>query len=55
MLYLMFIVVGIIFLETVALLKEVDGTMFGASMVALGALAGWIVKHYTIKLKKKKG
>jgi len=37
---------GVIILETIALLKGVDGVMFGAAMGALGIILGWICKTY---------
>ena len=43
------IIVGI--LEAIALLKGVDGTMFGAAMVALGGIIGWVCKSYHTRKK----
>ena len=39
-------IAGVIFLETIALLKGLDGLMFGSSMTALGVIIGWICKTY---------
>lgn len=36
-------------LETIALLKGVDGTMFGAAMVALGGIIGWVCRAFHSK------
>ncbi len=37
-------IAGIVILETVALLKGVNGTMFGLSMVGIGGAAGYSLK-----------
>jgi len=37
-------IVAILFLEALALLKGIDGTMFGAAMAAIGAIVGWVFK-----------
>ena len=37
---------GVIVLESIALFRGVDGTMFGAAMVCLGAILGWVYKGY---------
>jgi hypothetical protein len=44
------IIVGI--LELCALLKGIDGTMFGASMAAIGVITGWVFKTYNSRTKK---
>jgi hypothetical protein len=38
-------------LETLALMKGVDGVMFGAAMTAIGVIIGWIYKGYRNKNK----
>jgi len=42
----------IFLLETIALLKGIDGTMFGASMAGIGGIIGWVFKDY-YKFKNK--
>ena len=45
-------ILSILFLEGLALFKGVDGTMFGASMVGIGGIVGWVFKGITKKIKK---
>lgn len=45
--------VSILALETIALLKGVDGTMFGAAMAGIGAIVGWVFRNYSSKKKNK--
>jgi len=47
-------IVGVIILEIIALIKGMDGTMFGATMAAVGAIIGWVFKGYHTKLKNNK-
>jgi len=47
-------IVGVIILEIIALIKGMDGTMFGATMAAVGAIIGWVFKGYHNKLKNNK-
>ena len=47
-------IIAIASLEGLALLKGVDGTMFGASMAAVGVIIGWVFKGYRSKIKDKK-
>jgi len=35
-----------VFLESLALIKGVDGTMFGATMAGLGGIGGFLVKGF---------
>lgn len=49
-----FAIVAILILETIALLKGVDGIMFGASMTTLGVTVGWICKTIHVGNKKTK-
>jgi len=42
-------VIVICVLEALALFKGVDGTMFGASMAALGVVIGWVCKSKSAK------
>ena len=44
-------IIGIVTLEIIALVKGVNGTMFGASMVAIGTIIGWVFKGYLQKRK----
>jgi hypothetical protein len=44
-------ILGVLILEIVALLKGVDGIMFGAAMVAIGTIIGWVFKTYRVKSK----
>jgi len=44
----------ITFLETVALLKGIDGTIYGLSMAAIGTTGGFIIKGYLKDSHKKK-
>jgi len=44
-------ITGIVILEIIALMKGVNGTMFGASMVAIGTIIGWVFKGYLQKRK----
>jgi len=46
-------IVVIAFLETIALIKGMNGAMFGASMVALGGIIGWVCKTHRDRIKKK--
>lgn len=46
-------IIGIIGLETIALLKGVDGTMFASAMAGVGAIIGWTFKGYRNKNIKK--
>ncbi len=39
-------IITILFLEGLALLKGVDGTMFGAAMAGVGIIIGWVCKTY---------
>jgi len=48
-----FAILAILVLEAIALLKGVDGIMFGSSMTALGAIVGWICKSIHAKGKKQ--
>ena len=34
-------IAGIVFLETIALLKGINGTMFSLALAAVAGLAGW--------------
>ena len=43
---------AVVFLETLALVKGLNGTMFGASMIAIGGIIGWVFKSYQAKKKK---
>lgn len=36
----------IAFLELVALIRGVDGTMFGAAMATIGGIAGYLIKGF---------
>ena len=47
-------IVGVIILEIIALIKGMDGTMFGAAMAAVGVIIGWVFKGYHNKLKNNK-
>ena len=47
-------IVGVIILEIIALIRGMDGTMFGATMAAIGVIIGWVFKGYHIKLKNNK-
>jgi len=44
---------AILVLETIALFKEIDGTMFGSAMAGIGAVIGWVFKGYRSNKKKK--
>ena len=44
-------IITILFLEGLALLKGMDGIMFGASMSAVGVIMGWVFKGYYSKKK----
>lgn len=44
---------GIVILEGIALLKGVDGTMFGSSMAAIGAVVGWTMREWHRKNRRK--
>ena len=45
-------IIGIISLEILALIKGVDGIMFGSAMAAVGTIIGWVFKGYSTKKKK---
>jgi len=45
-------IISIAGLETVALLKGVDGVMFGAAMAGIGTIIGWVYKGYRSKKTK---
>jgi hypothetical protein len=45
---------GIIFLESLALFKGVDGTMFGLAIAGVGTIIGYIFKGFYQKIKKRK-
>jgi len=45
-------IIGIIGLEVIALLKGVDGIMFGSAVGGVGAIIGWVFKGYSLKKKK---
>ena len=48
-------VVGIVFLESFALFKGVDGTMFGTAMAGVGSIVGYVIKAIVpTKSKRKK-
>lgn len=51
---LLVIVGGIVFLETVALIKGIDGAIYGASMTAIGAIGGYILKAFLSYWKRNK-
>jgi len=40
-------------LEGIALIKGVDGVMFGSAMAGIGTIVGWIFKGYASGKKKK--
>lgn len=44
-------IIGIIGLEVIALLKGVDGIMFGAAMAGIGTIMGWVFKSYRTRKK----
>lgn len=44
---------SILALETIALIKGVDGVMFGAAMAGIGTIIGWVFRGY--RNHKKKG
>jgi len=44
-------VFAVIVLETIALLKGINGIMFGSSMTCIGVIIGWVFK--TLKVKNK--
>jgi hypothetical protein len=46
------IIVGV--LELCALLKGLDGQMFGFAIAGIGAIIGWVAKMYQQKVKKNK-
>ena len=43
---------AIIVLETIALLKGLDGTMFATAMTGVGVIVGWVFKGYSTKKKE---
>jgi len=47
----LFAIFGVVFLETIALLKGMDGIMFGAAMTALGVIIGWVCKTFHFRKK----
>jgi len=44
--------IAIFVLQSIALMKEVDGMMFGSAMVTIGGICGYLVKAF-IKNHKK--
>lgn len=47
-------ILSILFLEILALLKGVDGVMFGAAMTGIGVIIGWVFKSYHSKYTKRR-
>lgn len=45
-------IITILFLEFAAIIRGIDGTMFGAAMAAIGVIIGWVFKGYSKKQKK---
>jgi len=46
-------IITIFILEITALLKGIDGTMFGFSVGGIGGIIGWVAKMFQYSLKKK--
>jgi len=46
---LLIIAGGVIFLETIALLRGIDGTFFGLATAGLGTIGGYLLKGYLKK------
>lgn len=46
---IVYALIAITFLQTVALIKGVDGVMFGSSMAAIGGIIGWFFKTHKHK------
>ena len=44
-------IAAIFLLQTLALIKGVDGVVFGLSMAGLGGIIGWVFKNYHNKRK----
>lgn len=42
----MFGIASIVILETIALLKGINGTMFGSAMAGIGGIAGYLIKSH---------
>jgi hypothetical protein len=47
-------VILIAFLETLAMMKGIDGSMFGFAIGGIGGVIGWFFKTLTISIKRKK-
>ena len=41
----------VLILETIALIKGVDGVMFGSAMTAVGVIMGWVFKGFSTRKK----
>lgn len=46
-------ILAIVVLEIVALMKGVNGMMFGTAMAGIGGIVGWIFKGYQAKINNK--
>jgi hypothetical protein len=42
-------IIAIMLLEFIALMRKIDGTMFGMAMTAIGGIIGWVFKGYHSK------
>jgi len=45
-------IIAIFILEILALLKGIDGTMFGLAVGGIGGIIGWVAKMYQYSIKK---
>jgi hypothetical protein len=46
-------ILAIFILEILALIKGVDGQMFGLAVAGIGGIIGWVAKMFQYSLKKK--
>jgi len=42
-------IVCVLGIEVIALLKGVDGTMFGVACATVGGIVGWVFKGYKVR------
>jgi len=46
-------ILAIFILEVVALIKGIDGQMFGVAVAGIGGIIGWVAKIFRDSLRKK--
>jgi hypothetical protein len=46
-------IITIFILEGIALIKGIDGTMFGLAVGGIGGIIGWVFKMFQVSMRKK--